>query len=76
MSPSIFQLMPIVSCDLVPCSVFFFQVHAYPQICSFCITAFPTLQKVRHVTVLTYRKTNWLPSTSVYGFSACSAQHR
>ena len=61
---------------LVPWSVFF-QVHADPHICSFCITAFPTLKKVRHVTVLTYRKANWLPSKSVYGFiSACSIQHR
>ena len=75
MSPCISQLMPIVSCPMFS----FFQVQAAPQICSFCtsITVFPTVKKVRHITVLTYGKANWLPSMSVYSFiSACGTQHR
>lgn len=59
LSPSIFQRIPLF---LVPSFVFCFHVYAGPQFCSFCITAFPTLKKVRQVRVLTYPKVNWLPT--------------
>ena len=56
---------------LVPCSVFF-PFHAGHQICSFCVTTFPTLKKVCPVTVLRNHKANLLPICQHGFISACS----